>query len=53
VLYDPAGGQSSTGSTLADRLSQTATLLPDGSVLVAGGSDDAGNALSSAELFKP
>jgi hypothetical protein len=53
VLYDPAGGPSSTGSTLADRLSQSATLLPDGSVLVAGGSDDTGDALASAELLKP
>jgi hypothetical protein len=33
-------------------LGQTATLLPDGSVLIAGGTSDGTNALASAELFK-
>jgi hypothetical protein len=34
-------------------LYQTAILLPDGSVLVAGGEDENGVVASSAELFKP
>jgi hypothetical protein len=53
LVYDPAGGGVRTGTTLALRDSHTATLLPDGSVLIAGGEDKDGNALSSAELFKP
>ena len=37
-LYDPANGTwSMTGSLYPGRYSHTATLLPDGSVLVAGG----------------
>jgi hypothetical protein len=35
------------------RDSQTATLLPSGKVLVAGGYDAAGKALASAELYDP
>jgi hypothetical protein len=35
------------------RYSQTATLLPNGRVLVAGGAESDGQALSSAELFDP
>ena len=55
-LYDPATGiWSTTGSMNAAREMSTATLLPDGKVLVAGGS--ANNAdtsiLSSAELYDP
>ena len=53
VLYDPTGGPSRTGSASADRVWQTATLLPDGSVLIAGGEDVHGNPLATAELFKP
>jgi hypothetical protein len=53
VLYDPTGGPSRTGSANANRVWQTATLLPDGSVLIAGGEDAAGDPLASAELFKP
>jgi hypothetical protein len=53
VVYDPTGGSIVRGSTLVARDYQTATLLPDGSVLIAGGEDSDGNVLTSAELFKP
>jgi large repetitive protein len=47
-LYDPtSGGFSPTGSMTTARAGQTATLLSDGRVLIAGGSD------SSAELYQP
>lgn len=35
------------------RSSETATLLPNGQILVTGGQDASGNILSSAELFDP
>jgi hypothetical protein len=53
ALYDPSGGPQLIGPLDTSRLGQTATLLPDGSVLIAGGTSDGTNALSSAELFKP
>jgi hypothetical protein len=53
ALYDPSNTPHATGSMHTARDGQTATLLPNGSVLIAGGSDDAGNALASAELLKP
>jgi WD40 repeat protein len=53
ALYDPNGGPQLIGPLDTSRLGQTATLLPDGSVLIAGGTSDGTNALSSAELFKP
>jgi hypothetical protein len=53
VLYDPSGGPEVTGSLGTARAAQTATLLQDGSVLIAGGEYDTGSALASAELFKP
>ena len=40
-----------TGSLRTARASQTATLLPSGLVLVAGGTGDANNALASSELY--
>jgi hypothetical protein len=47
-LYDPTTGRfSPTGSMTTARVDQTATLLSDGRVLIAGGSD------SSAELYQP
>jgi Galactose oxidase, central domain/Kelch motif len=52
-LYDPAtGAWSATGSMVHARHLHTATLLQDGKVLVAGGSD-ASNTLASAELYDP
>src|SRR5262249_26640145 len=53
-LYDSsAGAWFSTGSLAAARLQFTATLLPNGQVLAAGGGDCEGNVLSSAELYTP
>ena len=60
-LYDPATGTwTLTGSMKDARRSHTATLLPDGKVLVAGGFFDipnsilqSGSPLSSAELYDP
>jgi hypothetical protein len=52
-LYDPATGRfSATGSMSHIRTRSTATLLPNGKVLIAGG-DDAAEPLSSAELYDP
>jgi hypothetical protein len=52
-LYDPAtGAWSATGSLGAARRGATATLLPNGKVLVAGGIGDS-NYLASAELYDP
>ncbi len=60
-LYDPATGRfSATGSMHSPRMGQTATLLPNGQVLIAGGQNDNGlgaqdwpNALASAEVYDP
>ena len=56
-LYDPATGRfTATGSMATARAGETATLLPNGQVLVAGGcrsSCSPGNALASAELYDP
>jgi WD40 repeat protein len=52
-LYDPASGKfSPTGSMMTPRAFHTATLLPDGQVLLAGGENDSGFN-SSAELYDP
>jgi len=51
-LYDPVSGRwTVTGRLATARRAHTATLLPNGKVLVAGGWNP--NALSSAELYDP
>jgi hypothetical protein len=53
-LYQPASFSFSyTGSLATARAAHTATLLPDGKVLIVGGFDANGNALASAELYDP
>lgn len=63
-LYDPTTGTwNSTGAMITPRHRQTATVLPDGRVLVAGGADASlqshgdgsygGRVLATAELFDP
>ena len=56
-LFDPATSEfTPIANTLAQRLAATATLLPNGEVLLAGGADittGTATALSSAELFDP
>jgi hypothetical protein len=56
-LYDPVTGTFSSAGELATpgRVLSTATLLPDGTVLIAGGMNYCPNCsvTSSAELFKP
>ena len=52
-LYDPASGTwTATGSLATARADHTATLLPNGKVLVAGGYCSGGY-LASAELYDP
>jgi hypothetical protein len=52
-LYDPASGRwTRTASLRTSRLNHTATLLSDGTVLVAGGSN-ANGMLRDAELYDP
>jgi Kelch motif protein len=52
-LYDPATGQwSATASLNTPRVIHTATLLPNGKVLAAGG-DSERNSVNSAELYDP
>src|ERR1039458_4935951 len=53
-LYNPALGKwTVTGSMATPRLGLTATLLPNGQVLVAGGTPDFYSCLATAELFNP
>jgi Kelch motif/Galactose oxidase, central domain len=54
-LYDPrTGSWSPTGGMSAARGAHTATLLPDGKVLVAGGSPNwGGSQLATAEVYDP
>ena len=53
-LYDPnSGSWTPTGSMLEARYDHTATLLPNGMVLVAGGARTNGAGLASSELYDP
>jgi hypothetical protein len=53
-LYNPATGTfSTTGSLNTGRYGHSATLLNNGKVLIAGGTNSTGGALSSAELYDP
>lgn len=52
--YDPDTGiWSNTGIMTTARSGHTATLLPNGTVLVAGGQSSSGSDLASAELYTP
>ena len=55
VSHDPSTGKfTPTGPMTIARGGHTATLLPDGTVLIAGGAEGmTGSALSSAELYRP
>ena len=53
-IYDPSlGTWSVTAGMSTRRLGHTATLLPDGQVLVSGGSGAANTILASAEIYSP
>jgi hypothetical protein len=53
-LYDPAtGAWTVTGALNTARLNHTATLLPNGKVLVTGGADFSDTPIPSAELYDP
>ena len=56
-LYDPKTGKfTAAGTMTAARMDQTADLLPDGRVLIAGGiyiGSEGGTPVTSAELYQP
>jgi Galactose oxidase, central domain len=53
-LYDPASGRfSATGSMVTGRELHTATMMRNGKVLIAGGEDAKGYAVTRAETYDP
>jgi len=54
-IYDPTTGRwsATTGVTTWYRKNHTATLLPDGRVLLVGGTDSSGYTLSGSEVYDP
>jgi hypothetical protein len=53
-IYNPSTQQfTSVGQMTVARTDYTATLLTDGTVLLAGGRDSNGNAIASAEIYTP
>jgi hypothetical protein len=53
-LYNPAAGLfSPAGYMTTARVAHTATLLPDGTVLITGGISSSDTAVVSAEIYKP
>ncbi len=53
-IFDETTGRFSPAAKMASpRLGSTATALKDGRILVAGGQDNQGNVLDSAELYDP
>jgi hypothetical protein len=53
-LYEPETGRSSLGGSMAvNRAGHTATLLPDGRVLITGGCETWDISLATAELYWP
>ena len=53
VFAGGSGTWTATGTLNFPRVGHTATLLPNGQVLVAGGEDTSGNRIASAELYNP
>jgi hypothetical protein len=53
AVAQSSGTWTTTGNLNIARCAHTATLLPDGQVLVAGGEGANGSILSSAELYNP
>ena len=54
MVYDPSTGTfTATGNMTAARADDPATLLPDGTVLIAGSNGDGGITLASAEVYDP